>query len=191
ERRGLCSPWIPHRRGRGAVALALHQPGGEARIHCRSARGRGARRDEERAPQSAVRVRGGHPDDPQRVGAAGPVWTGDRRDRDPARYSSLRARRARSPRVADRAAGEDSRPGEVRGGGGWTRAQDDRPREGGRDAPRPAGEDEGRGVTVLPDKSAAASDLASSLEMGFGELGCTSWRTPVAPTCGSRTGARP
>src|SRR5438046_1642385 len=90
-----------------------------------------ALRDPERALESAQRLRGDHPDDAQRLGAAGPRRQGDRRRRHPARHACLRARRARPPGLAGGAAGEDPRPRKVRGGGRGSRAQDDRLGEGG------------------------------------------------------------
>ncbi len=49
------SELLGFRAGRGAraVALALHQPGGNARVHGRASRGRRARRDPQRRPQPA------------------------------------------------------------------------------------------------------------------------------------------
>ena len=77
---------------RRAVALALHQRGGDARVHRRPARGRRAGRDPQRPPQPAQRVRRGHPDHAQRLGAARPGRQRDRRHRHPPRHARVRGR---------------------------------------------------------------------------------------------------
>ena len=71
-------------------ALALHQPGGDAGVHCGTARGRGAGRHAKRLAQSAKRIWRDHPHDAERFGSAGPGWQGDRRYRHPARHARAR-----------------------------------------------------------------------------------------------------
>ena len=89
---------------------------------------------QKRTPQPAQRLRRDHPHHAKRLGPARLRRQGDRRDRDPARHARVRGGGARPRAVQDGAPGEDPRPREVRGGRRRPRAEDDRPREGPRDA---------------------------------------------------------
>ena len=72
QRRRLPAPRLPPRRADRAVAVAVHQPGGDARVHRRAARGGGQGRHPQRPAQPPQRLRRGHPDDAQRLGPARP-----------------------------------------------------------------------------------------------------------------------
>ena len=87
QRRRLATPGLPARRADRAVAVALHQPRGDARVHRRPARGRREGRHPQRPAQPAQRLRRGHPDHPERLRPARPRRAGDRRHRHPPRHA--------------------------------------------------------------------------------------------------------
>ena len=105
------SELLGFRAGRGdrAVAVAVHQPGGDARVHRRPARGRRQGGDPRRPAQPPQRQRRRDPDDAERVGPARPGRAGDRGDRHPPRH-------ARTGQGAgggrDRQPGQEPVPGE-------------------------------------------------------------------------------
>ena len=78
---------LPPRRAGRAVAVAVHQPGGDARVHRRPARGGREGRHPQRPAQPPQRLGRDHPDDAERLGAAGPGRAGHRRHRHPPRHA--------------------------------------------------------------------------------------------------------
>jgi len=75
------------------------------------------------------RARRGHPHHPQRLGPPATPTAGDRRHRHPARHAGLRASSGATSSSPRRSCRRRSGPGEVRGGRGGPRAEDDRPRK--------------------------------------------------------------
>ena len=90
QRRGQPAPRVPTRRTDRTVALAVHLPGRNPRIHRRVAGGGGERLDTECPPQPPKRVRGGDPNNAQRLRPPKPGRPGDRGDRDPPRHARAR-----------------------------------------------------------------------------------------------------
>ena len=87
QRRRLAAARLPPGRGGRAVAVALHQPAGDARVHRRPARGRREGRHPRRPAQPPQRLRRGHPDHAQRLRPARPAGQRHRRHRHPPRHA--------------------------------------------------------------------------------------------------------